>query len=310
MAELRSKLEEQNQEETDELNQHDDKDRKLNASDSDDSDSDDEFDYLLDEDLPVHNEDGGYSEFQSYEQQRMEEIQLMAMINESAVQHGFGVHRQFGPERVLHAAGLGMGGIRGNRAAAIPPAAVVHLYDPDSEYGASLDLCLEELGKTYKGTKFLFGTLKGTLALNETLVKQEMPSLNILDECPPALLAVKDGVVKAVCTNLKSLGDERLGKVEPRAVEHWLDNAGVLLRDIPLEYEDYCRIRPEEDALLENMMREKAKLEQMKEMIYTCGVNGCNKTFRHEHIGVNNEVQSGRVLCEEIVTGEGDGVEK
>jgi hypothetical protein len=258
------------------------------------SDSDDEFDFLLDEPPPTS--------LHSFQQDRIEEIQLNALIYESAFQHGFGAHRQFHPARVLHAAGLGMGGIRGNRAAAIPPAAVVHLVDAESDLSASLDLCLEKLGETYKGTKYVRAPGRLALSLNEALAKEVLPKIS-KESGIPALVAVRDGVVVAVCPNLSALGDKRSGIIEPRAVEHWLDNARVLLRDVPLEFEDFCRIRPEEDALLENMMREKAQLDEVKDMIFDCGVNGCNKTFHHEHVGIKNEQQNGLVVSQDIALG-------
>mmetsp|Transcript_30175 Transcript_30175/g.46173 ORF Transcript_30175/g.46173 Transcript_30175/m.46173 type:complete len:256 (+) Transcript_30175:78-845(+) len=111
-------------------------------SNESDSDDDSEFDYLLDEDLPVPGTaGGGDNALMAHHQDRVKELQLFMMMNESAREHGFGVHRQLHPERVLHAAGLGMGGVRGNRAAAIPPAAIIHLYDPESTMSASLDVC-------------------------------------------------------------------------------------------------------------------------------------------------------------------------
>lgn len=290
------------------------------GEDDSDSDDDSEFDYLLDEDLPLpsdhgmgmgmgmgddHNSGGAVGvpvPLLSYQQERLEELQLAALIHENAIQHGFGTHRQLHPQRVLHAAGLGMGGIRGNRAAAIPPAAVIHLYQ-DTTMCAYLDLCLEDLTKTYKGTKFLRAEGRDTLSMNAAaLVKESLPKLS-MDSGIPALIAVRDGVVVAVCPNLSALGDERDGTIEPRAVEHWLDNARVLLTEVPLEFEDFCRVRPEEDALLENMLREKAKLEEMQEMMYHCGVKGCCKTFRHEHVGVKTDEQSGLVLCQDIALG-------
>jgi hypothetical protein len=284
-----------------------------NKQDRENSDSDDdsEFDYLLDEDLPDPSAYGtdadpyanANSTFLLYQEERMEELQLNALIHESALQHGFGTHRQIHPQRVLHGAGLGMGGIRGNRAAAIPPAAVIHLYK-ESMMCASLDLCLEDLSINYRGTKFLRADGRSALIMNASIVKEVLPKLSV-ESGVPALIAVRDGVVVAVCPNLSALGDERDGKIEPRAVEHWLYNARVLLSDVPLEFEDYCRIRPEEDALLENMMREKAKLEEMatKGMIYNCGVPGCNKTFRHEHVGVKNDEQSGLLVSNEAAIG-------
>ena len=92
------------------------------------------------------------------------------MIRESAIQHGFGVHRQFHPQRVLHAAGLGL---EGNQfltgTAAIPPAAVIHLNE-DTVLSASLDLCLEDLAlNSYRGTKFLRSYGSSTMTFNRDL---------------------------------------------------------------------------------------------------------------------------------------------
>lgn len=268
-----------------------------NGSDPDDTDDDDsEFDFLLDEKLPCQQE---------MEQERLLELQLCAMIRDSARHHGFGVHRQIHPGRVLHAAGLGFQ-TKDHAAALVPPAAVVHLYDPESYLCASLDLYLEELAEnTYHGTKFMRSNGRSTLAMHAELAKQSLPKIS-LDSGLPALLAVLDGVVVSYCP-VSSLGNERSGTIEEHAVEQWLDNARVLLRDTPLEFEDFCRIRPEEEALLENMMREKARLEEISvEQIYNCGLPGCRKTFQHEHVGINNEVQTGLLICMETINGDID----
>lgn len=66
---------------------------------------------------------------------------------EVAIQHGYGVHHQMQPNQVLRAAGLG--------GTTPPPAVVLHLVDPDSMASASLDVCLEKLALTFRGTKFL-----------------------------------------------------------------------------------------------------------------------------------------------------------
>lgn len=277
-------------------------------NDDSDSDSDSEFDYLLDEELPGGGNDNDYTngeddQLKLLQQERLEELQLSAMIRASAMQHGFGAHRQFHPQRVLHAAGLGLEGTKlSSSVAAIPPAAVIHLNE-DSMLSASLDLCLEELAmNTYRGTKFLRSYGRSTLSFNRDLVQKVLPSLKI-DSSLPALIAVKNGDVVSICENLSLFAGRNDDHVEPRAVEEWLDRAGVLLYEVPIAYEDYCRIRPEEDALLENMMREKLKLSQMKaeEEIFECGVAGCEKTFYHEHVGVKNDQQSGLVVSEDAV---------
>jgi hypothetical protein len=38
-------------------------------------------------------------------------------------------------------------------------------------------------------------------------------------------------------------------------------------------------------------------------MIFDCGVNGCNKTFHHEHVGIKNEQQNGLVVSQDIALG-------
>jgi len=318
LVELRATLKHNNDEQNEEQNEQnlglehlydiDNKDRYSEKDSDNDSDSDDEFDYLLDEDLPDNEDEDGYGNesknvLKLLQQERIEELQLAAMIHESAIQHGFGVHRQLHPQRVLHAAGLGMGGVRGPRAASIPPTAVIHLNE-DSQLSATLDICLEELAQsTYKGTKFLRSNGRSTLLFNGELANEVLPRLKP-DSSLPALIAVKDGAVIAVCENLRALGSTKDEKVEPEAVEEWLDRAGVLLREVPIAFEDYCRIRPEEDALVANMMREKARLAEISEVeIHQCGVPGCRKTFSHQHIGIKNEEQSGLILCQELVEG-------
>jgi hypothetical protein len=293
-------------------------------ADDEESDDDSEFDYLLNEDLPQIGDEAESNTFQLLQQERLEELQVSAMIRESAIQHGFGVHRQFHPSRVFYAAGLGLeGNVNSNNsrnAATIPPAAVIHLNE-DCRLSASLDLCLDELAhSTYRGTKFVRSHGRDTMALNADLVQRVLPKLKI-DSSFPALIAVKDGVVVALCENLSlfcSGGGSSYNNdnkknydqcVESHAVEAWLDRAGVLLHEVAIGYEDYCRIRPEEDALLENMMREKAKLDgagafQKEESIFNCGVSGCHKRFSHEHIGIKNEEQSGLLLCKEAAIGE------
>jgi len=270
------------------------KDDALN--DGDDSDDDSEFGYLLDEDLP------GDDNLQLMQQDRLQELEMAAMMQEAAIQHGFGVHRQMNPARVLAAAGLGMGGSRYG-IAAVPPAVVLHLFESDSEISANLDLCLEEMALTkYRGTKFVRGNGRATLLGNQDIVKDVLPSLKIESDLP-VLVAIRDGVVTAVSRKLSGLCVVRDGTVEPRAVEEWLNNASVLLREVPLEFEDLCRIRPEESALLENMMREKARIDEIQAEVYECGVPGCHKTFSHEHVGVSNEKQSGLLVSEDETIG-------
>ena len=298
----------QNNDDINEPNHTHETSSNTNSNSDSDSDSDSEFDYLLDEDLPNTNDSNTNSTLYEMEQNRRTELHLQALLHESAQHHGYGTHRQMHPNRVLRAAGLGVPP-RDSSPASRPPAVVLHLYDPESSFSASLDLCLEEMaGSTFRGTKFLRGSGRTTLSFQAELVAKVLPSLRLESDLP-ALLAVRDGDVVAICPNLSGLGNEKDGVIEPRAVEEWLGNAGVLRRDLPFStMEDMCRIRPEEIALHENMIRERKRMEEIqrereRERIYSCGVPGCRKEFQHQHVGIRNEEQDGLILCQDIAVG-------
>lgn len=259
-----------------------------------DSDDDSEFDYLLDDGLQ-----GGASA--AFEEERRAEMEYVAMEREAAIQHGFGAHRQMDPNRVLRAAGLGLE--QRGMVSTVAPAVVLHLYDSDSDLCASLDLFLESsaMAGTYRGTKFLRSGGRATLLMDMDLADQVLPRVRP-DKDIPALVAVKDGSVVAFIPGLEGLGSKSDGIIEPRAVEDWLDRAGVLLREPPA-FEDVCRIRPEEMMLLENMEQERLAKAKLEEEYYDCGVQGCCKTFRHDHVGVENDKQDGLLVSQEEALG-------
>jgi len=272
----------------------------------DDSDSDDsEFDYLLDEDVP--GERGEQSALAAIEEVRRAELEMTIMEREAALQHGYGAHRQMHPGRVLRAAGLGM--TTPGKGGAVAPAVVLHLYDPQSEMSAHLDMFLEShaMAGTYRGTKFLRGSGRAALLMDTELAQHVLPRLRPEADMP-ALIAIKDGAVVAHCPALENLGSKSDGTIEPRAVEEFLDRAGVLLRDPPA-FEDLCRIRPEEMMLLENMADERAAagaaaVQPDPEEFYNCGVEGCNKTFHHEHVGLKTDQQDGLLVSQEDAIGD------
>lgn len=246
--------------------------------------SDDEFDYLLDDDLP--DDDGLIKEA---EDRRRAELEFQLIVQASAFQHGYGTHRQMHPARVLKAAGLAL-------KATLPPHAVVlHLFDADSYASARLDLALEEMAHTYRGTKFIRADGRSTLLLDADLANHVFPRLQP-DRDMPTLVAVRDGVVVATCPNLQGLAKDDY--VSSGAVIDWLDKANVLVESTP-GFDEVCGIRPEEEALIDNMMA--AKLRQGER--FNCGVPLCQKTFPHEHVGIQNEEQSGRILSEEEILG-------
>jgi hypothetical protein len=71
--------------------------------------------------------------------------------------------------------------------------------------------------------------------------------------------------------------------------------------------EQLCGIRPEEEALLDNMLATKNHHQRHPaaepQEFFRCGVPGCQKTFRHEHVGVHTTEQDGHVLSEDEVLG-------
>jgi len=289
-------------------------DAKEIRSDDSDSDSDDEFDYLLDDDLPTASS----SQHLDYQSQRRAELETMAHHYEVARHHGYGVHRQMHPRRVFSASGYGADQ---DRSRVAPKGSVLHLYDACSPLSASLDICLEGMARRHAGTKFLRGN--------------GITSRLYAEDCDggagsgsgsgawkkgeyPMLLALRDGKVTAWSSGLADFyTDKGSQEVEGHAVEQWLHRAGVLHTNAP-PVEALCRIRPEEEMLLENMRKlnqmgrlggstgsmigEMARKEEEEDLEedrkFECGVSGCNKCFYHEHVGVANDVQDGLLVSE------------
>jgi hypothetical protein len=244
---------------------------------------------LNDPDLPGQNE-----ELKMLEDARRAELELEVLKRDIARQHvhGYGVHRQMHPARILKAAGL----VPGTRDP--PVAVVVHLVDPDSTTSASLDLHLEKLASSSaRGTKFMRSGGRPTLYLDADLAAKALPPLQ-RDSDIPALVAIRDGVVVSVCPRLQGLTDCSTGRGEgeivPNAVDEWLYRSGVLLERVPA-LEEMCRIRPEEEALMEYLGTQKPASEPQAPR-FDCGVHGCNKAFSHEHVGIQNEQQEGLVV--------------
>lgn len=273
---------------------------------NDDDSDDDEFDYLLDEDLSGGEDDT----LKQLEEARRAELEYQLLMRQAAGYHGYGVSRQIHPTRVLKMAGLGRSTAAANSGRAPPPAVVLHLVDPDSVASASLDYYLEtELAKEHAGTMFLRSGGRSTL-LMDPLAQQSLPSYVTEPERDlPALIAIRDGVVVNACPKLQGLtttsnSNTRDAEVEPSAVKQWLDRCGVLLTNPP-PVESVCFISPEEDALLDYMSTQQP--QPVREARYDCGLEGCHKTFKHEHVGIQTSTQSGLVVPEEeIVSGDAD----
>jgi hypothetical protein len=118
------------------------------------------------------------------------------------------------------------------------------------------------------------------------------------DSDMPALIAVRDGVVVNACPKLQGLTDSS-GEIVESAVFEWLERSGVILQQAPI-LEAICRIRPEEEALMDYLMTSRPAPEER----FDCGLADCNKSFPHEHVGLQNEVQQGLVVSEKEIVGD------
>ncbi len=269
------------------------KEPKEATKDDSETDSDDEFDYLLDEDLP--GDDHGLKEL---EEQRRAELEYEFLKRQVALLHGYGTHRQLHPTRVLKAAGLGA-----NTTRTPPPAVVLHLVDPDSITSASLDYFLEnEMASKHPGTMFMRSGGRSTLLLDANIAQKAFGDRLHADRDMPALVAIRDGVVVNISPLLRELVAEEGGPIEPHAVEMWLEQSSVL-RSHPPMLETLCFIRPEEEALMDYLSHKKPE-QHVEEDRYDCGLDGCSKAFPHEHVGIKTSEQNGLVVKEETVLSE------
>lgn len=286
-------------------------DKTASGSTENDSDEEDEYDYLLDEDLPSGSGDACNNTLKTLEEQRRVELEWEIFQYEIAMLHGYGIHRQIHPQRILSIAGL----LHSNQSAMIepPPYVVMHLVDADSIGSASLDLYLEVLATKFRGTMFVRSSGRATLLLNDTnIINTVLPmfrnytvSQNV-DSSLPALIAIRNGIAVNACLQLQGLlstsysrdYDTNHNEVEPFVVRDWLDHCGVL-QERPPNVDSMCRIRPEEEALLDSCTRRQRQPDAIEEdQRYDCGKNGCNKSFPHEHIGERNEQQDGLLISE------------
>ena len=262
-------------------------------------DDEDEYDYLLDEDLPSGHE------LKRLEEQRRHELEWEMLKREIALQHGFGAHRQMHPSRVLKAAGLLTS--KDNHQAPIPMV-VLHLFDPNSRACASLDLYLEqELAPKMPGTKFLRAAGRATLLLEDSMLSGALRRQLRPDTDLPVLVAIRDGAVVNQCPRLQGLlknnsnnnGDD---EIVESAVLEWLNRSGVLSDRPPLQLDVLCRIRPEEEALMDYLSTT-TKLT-VEEKRFDCGMPNCCKSFPHQHVGEKTDQQDGLVVSEQEVLGD------
>ena len=248
----------------------------VSLDEEEDSDEDSEFDYLLDEPLP-----GGD------EEKRLHELEELALYNSSLEQHGFGLHIQMHPSRLLRAAAMR------SASGKIYPA-VVHLFDAESRLCAEMDICLEEIGKKYRGSRFLRGDGRAVILLDSMIAQHLDLKVN---KDVPSILCFKEGKLIIPPQDISLFSDKANGgTIVPDAVEQWLDYAGMLSYDTP-PFHELCRVRPEEEAMLDYISLPEEKTPE-EEFHYDCGLANCKKMFAHEHIGIETSQQSGRLVSD------------
>ena len=307
--------------------EEDEKEFRTSDDDDNSSDSDDEFDYLLDEVAsPAGDAASSLGDYAHLQSLRRAELEQQAEHLEVARQHGYGVHRQMHAQRCFAAVGCG---VAPSQDRFLPRCACLHLYDAHSPLSVSLDLCLEDMAARYPGTKFARGL--GTACLlfandgGSGIESDRAEWKKKGNGCLPMILALREGRVVSHSSGLRDL--QYAGEVEPRAVEQWLDRAGVLLTTPPPR-DLLCKIPPEVEMLVQsmrkmsgpgsrsndgggfggmmNLMKGASGQKQGQEDIeeedrYDCGVSGCSKSFYHEHVGVANEVHGGLLVSESQV---------
>ncbi|CAN0223958.1 unnamed protein product [Pylaiella littoralis] len=220
--------------------------RSDGSDDDDDDDDDDDLDYLLDDPEITH-----------MAQARVEAMHADAARLQSLRALGFGVHSEV-PESEVEVASS-----RRFRGAGV----VLHLYNPDSTLGAWLDLLLECKAGSYMGTRFMRCRLNPESGVASRMRIQRVP----------ALACYKGGVRVAYTEQLSQFGDS--DGVEPGAVDRWLAASGTLEFDPP----DINTLREGNGVLGARGGRDESEEDEAAEARFDCGLDGCHKTFRHDH---------------------------
>lgn len=287
------------------------------SRDENDEEEEDEFDYLLDDDDIPGQEGSSNGALLAWQETRMMEMEAMILKQEVEEFHGYGKHRQFHPRRIASVVGLmGGSGTPGlpHRADTTPPPpmVVLHLYDSESMASAWLDVYLEEFAAQSRGTLFVRSHGRGTLFQPDAAAPLQAQAIKDHTDLP-ALVLIKQGVVETACTNLRGLlidSPEQDDKdnhylqpdVDRDALESWLFRTGALDRRTPPAYETLCRMRPEEEALMDSTLRA-VQQNKAQEAFYDCGLPGCQKAFAHEHVGITTSQQDGLVVSADTVLG-------
>lgn len=156
---------------------------------------------------------------------------------------------------------------------------ICHLYEPFSPTCASIDLALEALAPRYPGTRCCRLPLKKAGELETRL---RLPT-----GVPALLVVIVDGCVVDSCGDFRRFGTESM--VHEDALEQWLNYGHALIREPPSLARAREYVRKSAKAVNGLLRRGDGKGElddEDEEEYYECGLEGCRKTFAHDHIGL------------------------
>jgi hypothetical protein len=219
-----------------------------NAANGNESDSDDDLDAFMAE----LNDDPLISAIESENRARMVQA---AQRQEMAMLLGYGVHIEDSAEHIKTYVDSYQ-------------YVVLHMYDPDSEDSALLDLLLEQLATTYQCT--LFRRIPLT-AVTDTALEPLVDGN--AERGRAALGCFKGGSSVAWTCDLApfvSSGGSNSDAVA--SLHNFLDHAHCLSNDV-------------DEAILRAGAERQAAMDDVREEELFCDMPGCTKRFAHQHVG-------------------------
>ncbi|CAM9429141.1 unnamed protein product [Discosporangium mesarthrocarpum] len=237
----------------------------LNEEDrvGEEEEEEDDLDYFLD--------DLNDPELQRLEQGRLEIMKAHAFRAATLNSLGFGLHMEVDSGQVEDMVKDMVKGV------CTSANVVCHFYHPDeSPLGPSLDLHLESIAATNMGTRFIRCYIKPGSAVSYRLCVHKVP----------ALACYKAGMRVAYTETISQFGTG--AEVEPRAVDSWLEQSGVLQETPPnldLQRGEGCNGINETDSTSDE--EEVNGLEwagRGSRVAYACGLEGCSKPYAHDHV--------------------------
>jgi hypothetical protein len=151
-----------------------------------------------------------------------------------------------------------------------------------SEGRAALRLHLDRLLRLLGSPDAVRDSADGGRSLSD-LVERFRSSAGGPRSALPALLALREGRVVGAAAGYDALwADPSAGAVVEEEAARWLDRSGALDADPPSP-DELCQLRPEELALLDS---EGAPAGGDAAPFYECGLDGCRKPYRHQHVGI------------------------